>query len=94
MNETELVKRLERIEKMLSAGLSPVMDLDGCSLLTGFSKSHLYKLTAAREIPFYKKGKCLFFDRSEIENWLKAERVKTTEEIAADADRILLNHKK
>ena len=38
---------------------------------TGFSASHLYKLTSARKIPHYSPGgKMLFFKLEELENWL------------------------
>ena len=93
MNEKDLLKKMERIEKMLTVGLSAVMDLEGCALLTGFSKSHLYKLVASREIPHYKRGKCLFFEKKEIEAWLMEERVPTTKEIAETAERMMLDKK-
>lgn len=39
---------------------------------TGLSKSYLYKLTSNGKLPAYKPfGKCLYFDKLEVENWLK-----------------------
>lgn len=90
----ELLERLERIEKLVTSGLTNTLDVQACCMLTGFSRSYLYKLTSAKQIPHYKRGKLVFFDRAEIEGWLKAEKVKTTEEMAADADRILLRKRK
>lgn len=37
-------------------------------------------------IPHYKKGKKLFFKRSEIETWLDAGRQQTEQEIEDEAD--------
>ena len=45
-----------------------------------------YKMTHSRKIPFYKpNGKQIYFDRSEIENWMKQNRVATTDEIETEA---------
>ena len=49
--------------------------------LTGFSMSHLYKLTCNNQIPYYKpNGKNLFFDKTEIEEWLLQNRANTEAE--------------
>jgi excisionase family DNA binding protein len=41
----------------------------------GFSRDRLYKLTAARAIPFRKKrdGQGLLFHREELDRWVEAE---------------------
>ena len=58
-----------------------VLTLDDVSLLTGLSKSHLYKLTCNHQIPHYKpNGKQLYFDRAEIEAWMKQGKVNTIDE--------------
>jgi hypothetical protein len=44
-------------------------------------------------IPCHKKGKKLFFLKSEIDNWLKAGRKKTLAETAAEADNYLTRKK-
>ena len=45
----------------------------------GFSRDRLYKLTAARAIPFRKKreGQALLFHRDELDRWLEAEYEST-----------------
>lgn len=40
------------------------------SAYLGISIGHLYNLTSKREIPFYKKGKILYFRPLELENWI------------------------
>ena len=37
------------------------------------SKSTLYKLTSARQIPFYKFGKKLVFQTDELQSWIDAK---------------------
>jgi excisionase family DNA binding protein len=48
----------------------------------GLSPSYLYKLTSCQEIPHYKpKGKLVYFDRSELESWLRQGKVNSLENI-------------
>ena len=62
-------------------GAKNVLTLEDVSLLTGLSKSHLYKLTCNHQIPHYKpNGKQLYFDRAEIEAWMKQGKVSTVDE--------------
>lgn len=71
----ELTERLDRLESLLLAGTKEVLTLDECSIFTGYSKNHLYRLTSQRAIPFYKPmGGTIYFRKSEIENWLLQNR--------------------
>ena len=63
-----------------------VLTLNEVSQYTGLSKSHIYKLCSNNIIPYYKTGgKCNFFDRLEIINWLKQNRVATNKELESKA---------
>ena len=72
------------INKILNYSLlaaKNVLTLEDVSLLTGLSKSHLFKLTCNHQIPHYKpNGKQLYFDRAEIEAWMKQGKVSTVDE--------------
>ena len=71
-----------------------VLTIEDVALLTGISKSHLYKLTCTKQIPFYKpNGKYVFFDRLEVENWLKQNRVITKEEAEQQAAAYTVTHR-
>lgn len=54
---------------------SPWMDFEAALAYLGFSRDKLYKLTAARAIPFRKKrgGQGLLFHRNELDRWLQAQ---------------------
>ena len=59
-----------------------ILTLDEAALYTGFKRSYLYKLTANREIPFYKPmGKHCFFKREELDEWLLSNRVASSTEL-------------
>jgi excisionase family DNA binding protein len=65
---------LERLPATPAAA-SPWLDFDAALAYLGFSRDRLYKLTAARAIPFRKKrdGQGLLFHRGELDRWLKQE---------------------
>jgi excisionase family DNA binding protein len=65
---------LERLPTTPAAA-SPWLDFDAALVYLGFSRDRLYKLTAARAIPFRKKrdGQGLLFHRGELDRWLERE---------------------
>ncbi len=77
-------EKMDSIQKLLSTTKN-VLNMDDLSALTGLSKSHLYKLTAGMKIPHYKQSKHVYFDRQEIENWLKENKIKPLSEIEQNA---------
>jgi excisionase family DNA binding protein len=86
-------ERLKNIENLLSLSKS-VLNIDEVSKLTGLSKSTVYKFTCYGTIPHYKQAKHLYFDRVEIESWLKENRGFNADEIKADAKNSLNIKKK
>lgn len=64
-----------------------VLTLSEVSAFTGLSKSYIYKLCSTGGIPYFKPfGKVNYFDRQEIINWLKQNRIATTKELEAKAN--------
>ena len=58
-----------------------VLGIDDVALLTGLSKSHIYKLTSKKQIPCYKPNdKLMYFDKREVEDWMRQNRIETTAE--------------
>jgi excisionase family DNA binding protein len=79
---------IDRIDILTSAVLSnkQILSISEASAFTGLATSYLYKLTSTQEIPHYKpRGKMLYFDRSELEAWLKQNRVNSHTDIATKA---------
>lgn len=72
--------QLARIEQLLSSQKA-TLTLEEASHYSGISKSYLYKLTSGGAISHYKpEGKKIYFDRIELDAWLKRNRVQTVEE--------------
>lgn len=79
---------IDSMEILTKAVLSnkQTLNLEEAAAFTGLATSYLYKLTSTQEIPHYKpRGKMLYFDRSELETWLRQGRVKSIAEIKRQA---------
>lgn len=82
-----ITENIELIKNLLLSH-KHILNIEELSVLTGMSKSNIYKLTSARTIPHYKKdegSKVIYFKRREIEIWLTAHKVKTSTELEAEA---------
>lgn len=62
------------------------LSIDEAAIYAAISVSYLYKFTSTQQIPHFKPhGKIIYFDRSELDEWLRQNRVKTTAEIETEA---------
>lgn len=62
-----------------------MLTLDEATAVTGMSRSCIYKLTSQRKIPCYKpNGKLVYFDKSELETWLKRNPIVPEEKVLAE----------
>lgn len=52
-----------------------VMDIDAFCAYTGLSKQTVYRKTRKGEVPHSKRGKRLYFDKREVDEWLLANKV-------------------
>lgn len=84
--EDKIMAEIAELKQLTLLAAKNVLTIDDVSLLTGISKSTLYKMTCKREIPHFKpNSKLLFFDRSEVEKWCLQNRVLTRQEAEQDA---------
>lgn len=88
-----LEMRVEELEQMLFLTKN-VLSFDEASKFLNLSKSYLYKLTSGNLIPHYKpQGKMLYFERVELESWLRQNPIKTQTQIEQEAQRYILANK-
>lgn len=97
-NEILILEKLEKIEQRIGEQnllMKEVLNFnDACSYLD-ISASHLYKLTSQKSIPhFCPQGKKLYFNRTELDEWLQRNRQSSTDEIETMAANYLLTHKR
>lgn len=82
----DVVEKLDILTKAVLANKSTLSIIEAAAY-TGLTISYLYKLTSAQEIPHYKpRGKFLYFDRAELDEWLRQGRVRSTGQLAHIAD--------
>lgn len=88
----EIIERLARVERYSLLAAKNVLTMDDVQVLTGYSKSHLYKLTCENRIPFYKpEGKQIYFNRAEVEAWMLRNRQSTKEEAEQEAAKYVVS---
>jgi len=51
--------------------ISDIIDIDIAVKIVGLAKSTIYLKTSKKEIPHHKKGRKLYFKRSELINWIE-----------------------
>ena len=81
-NILEKLNAIERKIDELAALNKDVLNFKEAARYLDVSRSHLYKLTYRKEIPHYKpRGKQVFFEKRELDQWLLQNRQKTKAEI-------------
>ena len=85
MTTSDIIKRLERIEKLTLLSAKNVLTLEDTAMLTGYTVKYLRQLIAGHEIPFYKRGNRLFFSREDVESWMMSYRTPSDDELRTKA---------
>lgn len=68
-----------------------VLSFEEASRFLNLSKSYLYKLTSGNLIPHYKpQGKMLYFEKTELEAWLRQNPIGTQAQTEAEAQKYVL----
>jgi len=85
--------KLTAIESLLVATQPKPLTSKEAAEFLDFSRSYLYRLTSQGRIPCYKpEGKRVYFDRAELVNWLKRNRIRPQEETEETAASYIVNH--
>ncbi len=80
MNE----QRIEALEQVYLCQ-KEIFNFEEAAAYLNMSKSTLYKLTSRKEIPHYKPNRFVFFERSELDKWIRDAAVKTEEQLSDEA---------
>lgn len=62
-----------------------ILDIKQAAQLLHLQPSTLYEKTSERSIPHFKKGNKVYFNRTELLNWVEAGRVTPLEELQSKA---------
>ena len=86
---SELEGIISRAISLALQGQSPQTELnfipiEEAALMVNLAKNTLYGMVGRREIPFYKRGKKLYFKPAELREWIGSNKVQSREELEAE----------
>ena len=87
ISKTELVEiiqetlRSAKQDEKIPEEQNEILNISEASDFLKMAKQTLYGLTSKRNIPFIKKGKKVYFNKSEVIAWLNEGKMKTHSEI-------------
>jgi len=85
---SELLEKVSKIENILNQDqgegtkIDSLFSIKQASTFLNLSISTIYGKVCRREIPVSKQGKRLYFDRTELLDWIKLGKKKTLAEVA------------
>lgn len=79
--------------KKLKSDLPDILNIREAAAFLKLKITTLYEKTSQKIIPHFKKGNKLYFNRIELEEWIKKGKVKTRTETEGEAATYLLNEK-
>ncbi|WP_184550787.1 helix-turn-helix domain-containing protein [Mucilaginibacter sp. FT3.2] len=88
---TKMQEKLDNIEQLLisrqeqSPEQEELMPITKAAEFLDLAVPTVYSKVCRKEIPVNKRGKRLYFYRSELTEWIKSGRKKTADEIREDA---------
>lgn len=85
----EIKESLARLEGIQRLAVKRVFTQEEAALFLGISRAYLYKLTSDRKVPYYKRGKTIYFLKEELEDWMLERKLKAEDEIEREAGRYL-----
>lgn len=91
--EKSIELRVSELENLVLHSKN-VLSFEEASRFLNLSKSYLYKLTSGNLIPHYKpQGKMLYFEKTELEAWLRQNPIRTQAQTEAEAQKYMLTHR-
>lgn len=88
--EKSIEMRVAELENLVLHSKN-VLNFEEASRFLNLSKSYLYKLTSGNLIPHYKpQGKMLYFEKTELEAWLRQNPIRTQAQTEAEAQKYVL----
>lgn len=65
--------------------VNEILSVEQAGRFLNLAKQTLYGFTSKNEIPFFKRGKKLYFRKSELEQWLTEGKQRTLKETSKEA---------
>ncbi|QQU02113.1 helix-turn-helix transcriptional regulator [Myroides odoratus] len=86
-----ILEKLDYLEQLIISNHKEILSVEELEKYTGFKKSYIYHLVHFSKIPYSKpNGKYLFFQKSEIDEWLLKNKSLSDDQIQAKAREYVL----
>ncbi|MEC4034307.1 helix-turn-helix transcriptional regulator [Myroides odoratimimus] len=89
-----ILEKLDYLEQLIISNSKVILSVEDLEKYTGFKKSYIYHLVHYSKIPYSKpNGKYLFFQKSEIDEWLLKNKSLSDDQIQEKAREYVLKKK-
>ncbi|MEK6495242.1 helix-turn-helix transcriptional regulator [Myroides odoratimimus] len=89
-----ILEKLNYLEQLIISNNKEILSVEELEKYTGFKKSYIYHLVHFNKIPYSKpNGKYLFFQKSEINEWLMKNKSLSDDQIQDKAREYVLKKK-
>jgi len=93
--EQIILDKLIHLEKIIMDSSKEILNRKDVSNYTGYSEKYIQKLCQKNIIPHYRPNrKFVFFERSEIEDWLRQNKSKSISQIDQEAQEYINKSRK
>lgn len=101
LTETEFKDFLKQALKEILAeqtintqpALPEILDIKQAADFLKLKVTTLYEKTSQKEVPHFKKGNKLYFNRGALTEWVSSGRIKTNQEIESEANDYIMSRK-
>lgn len=74
---------IQELQKTLAIGIKPTLTTQEAAIYTGMSyRSFMHRIN---EIPHYKPGKMLYFDKKDLDDWMHQNKIASDDDIMRQA---------
>ncbi|MDM1353277.1 MULTISPECIES: helix-turn-helix transcriptional regulator [Myroides] len=86
-----ILEKLDYLEQLIISNNKEILSVEELEKYTGFKKSYIYHLVHFSKIPYSKpNGKYLFFEKSEIDEWLLKNKSLSDDQLQEKAREYVL----
>jgi excisionase family DNA binding protein len=95
-----ILEKIQHIEKILEnrnveePPLERMLTVQEAALFLKVTVSTLYTKVCRGEVPAYKPGRRLFFDKEELVKWISTKKLKTNVQLAEEAREFIKSKKR
>ncbi len=89
--ESKIPQKIKSHTTTFNLSTREILNVDETIVYLQLSRSCLYKKTSQKQIPYYKPPGCkqIYFRKTELEEWLLSNKIKTVAELETNTNNYL-----